>query len=122
MAKPELGIKRLCPNCAAKYYDLNRDPVLCPKCNAVFTTGIVAMRRPPKEEDEEEEAEADGVELVPLEEAVEDEAEVVAEEDEAGAAEDDVVVADVDDVLVDDEDDDEVSDVVRGADNEEEER
>jgi uncharacterized protein (TIGR02300 family) len=36
MVKPELGVKRVCGNCGAKFYDLNRDPILCPKCGTVF--------------------------------------------------------------------------------------
>ena len=44
MAKPELGLKRLCPSCGAKYYDLNRNPILCPKCGAQFDAGLAARR------------------------------------------------------------------------------
>ncbi|MGA7453741.1 MAG: TIGR02300 family protein, partial [Rhodoplanes sp.] len=29
MAKPELGTKRLCASCSAKFYDLNHDPITC---------------------------------------------------------------------------------------------
>ena len=36
MAKPELGTKRACGNCGAKFYDLNKDPIICPKCATVF--------------------------------------------------------------------------------------
>ena len=36
VAKPELGAKRLCQACGAKYYDLMRDPIVCPKCGATF--------------------------------------------------------------------------------------
>ena len=36
MAKPEWGSKRICQNCAAKYYDLGRSPIVCPKCDTVF--------------------------------------------------------------------------------------
>ncbi|HEY4134422.1 MAG TPA: TIGR02300 family protein [Alphaproteobacteria bacterium] len=36
MVKPELGVKRVCGSCGAKFYDLNRDPILCPKCGTVF--------------------------------------------------------------------------------------
>ena len=32
MAKPELGLKRTCVNCGAKFYDLGRVPAECPKC------------------------------------------------------------------------------------------
>ena len=36
MSKPELGVKRLCANCGAKFYDLHRDPIVCPKCASLF--------------------------------------------------------------------------------------
>ncbi len=36
MAKPEWGVKRVCQSCAAKFYDLNRSPIICPKCGARF--------------------------------------------------------------------------------------
>jgi uncharacterized protein (TIGR02300 family) len=35
VAKPELGTKRLCGECGAKFYDLNKDPITCPKCGTV---------------------------------------------------------------------------------------
>jgi len=36
VAKPDLGTKRICPACGAKYYDLRRDPIVCPSCGTVF--------------------------------------------------------------------------------------
>jgi uncharacterized protein (TIGR02300 family) len=36
MTKPELGTKRLCTECGARYYDLNTTPIACPKCGARF--------------------------------------------------------------------------------------
>lgn len=36
MAKIDLGTKRVCPGCAAKYYDLGRKPAKCPKCDFEF--------------------------------------------------------------------------------------
>ena len=36
MANPELGAKQVCPNCQAKFYDLNRRPAHCPKCGTDF--------------------------------------------------------------------------------------
>ncbi len=74
MAKPELGTKRHCPSCGTKYYDLNRDPILCPKCGTVFDVVQVSSVRPERvvkvevDEDLETEDTAD-VDLVPLEEA-----------------------------------------------------
>ncbi len=32
MAKAEWGVKRICPSCAARFYDLLRDPIVCPAC------------------------------------------------------------------------------------------
>lgn len=32
MASDERGTKRQCLHCGMKYYDLNRDPILCPGC------------------------------------------------------------------------------------------
>jgi len=35
VAKPEWGTKRTCQACGARFYDLQRDPIHCPKCGAV---------------------------------------------------------------------------------------
>ena len=45
VAKPELGTKRLCASCSAKFYDLNHDPITCPKCGAVHEIAPVPQRR-----------------------------------------------------------------------------
>jgi len=36
LAKPEWGTKRTCQNCGARFYDLRRDPIVCPVCSTVF--------------------------------------------------------------------------------------
>lgn len=36
MAKPEWGAKRICHNCGARFYDMLRDPIVCPKCSTQF--------------------------------------------------------------------------------------
>jgi uncharacterized protein (TIGR02300 family) len=47
VAKAELGTKRLCANCGAKFYDLNKDPIHCPKCGTVYeVTQVVTRARP----------------------------------------------------------------------------
>jgi uncharacterized protein (TIGR02300 family) len=43
VANRELGIKRLCASCGAKFYDLNKVPIRCPKCAAVYEV-VVATR------------------------------------------------------------------------------
>ena len=32
MVKASWGTKRTCQNCAARFYDLNKSPIKCPKC------------------------------------------------------------------------------------------
>ena len=32
MPSPDLGRKRVCPDCSAKFYDLAQDPMACPEC------------------------------------------------------------------------------------------
>ena len=36
MPKADWGTKRLCQGCGARFYDLMRDPIVCPKCGAVY--------------------------------------------------------------------------------------
>jgi uncharacterized protein (TIGR02300 family) len=35
VAKSEWGTKRTCQSCSARFYDMRRDPVMCPVCSAV---------------------------------------------------------------------------------------
>jgi uncharacterized protein (TIGR02300 family) len=44
MTKPELGTKRLCASCGAKFYDLLHSPITCPKCGAVFAATAAPTR------------------------------------------------------------------------------
>lgn len=44
MAKPEWGVKRACPSCGARFYDLMRDPIVCPACGESFA--LEALTRP----------------------------------------------------------------------------
>src|SRR6185295_2741004 len=48
VAKPDLGTKRLCAGCGAKFYDLNRTPIVCPKCETVFVVPVVTSRARPE--------------------------------------------------------------------------
>jgi uncharacterized protein (TIGR02300 family) len=75
MAKPELGTKRLCSNCSAKFYDLNRDPIVCPRCSTVFVPPVASRGRgevstvPVAAEEEVALPEAAEAEFVSLEDA-----------------------------------------------------
>jgi uncharacterized protein (TIGR02300 family) len=48
VAKPELGTKRLCASCSAKFYDLNKTPITCPKCHTVMEIAAVTTRPRPE--------------------------------------------------------------------------
>jgi uncharacterized protein (TIGR02300 family) len=45
VAKPDLGTKRLCSGCGAKFYDLNKTPIVCPKCETVLVPAVVTRPR-----------------------------------------------------------------------------
>ncbi len=45
LAKAEWGLKRTCQGCAARFYDLARDPIKCPKCGATFDPLAVTKPR-----------------------------------------------------------------------------
>ena len=36
MSNPEWGMKRICPNCGTRYYDLLKTPPACPVCATVY--------------------------------------------------------------------------------------
>lgn len=97
MPKEEWGVKRVCPNCSTRFYDLQRDPMVCPACDHGFSlesltnpkSRTLVTRR--TEEKEEPTVEADPV----LEDDVLDD--------------DDDSSVDLDDDMLDDDDDDNVS-------------
>ena len=115
MAKPELGGKRQCQNCGTKFFDLNRDPIVCPKCGTVFqalTRGAAARRA--ETDDEEAEADPANVELVSLEDADAGEAKATTAEDEIEIDDDDDGAADETFLEEEEEDNDDVSGLIDG--------
>ncbi len=131
VAKPELGTKRVCPACGIKYYDLNRNPIVCPSCGTVFevvaptrAAAAAAERKPEPvvveaEPAAELEPEADTISL----EEVEEEAEAVVgpeaeAEDEAVELPEDEIEVEEDDEAVPDpflEEEEEEGDDVRAS-------
>lgn len=111
MAKPEWGIKRICPNCGARYYDLRKDPPTCPACGTVFDPeALLRSRRSrpaPVEEVKKVPVRTDDEEAAPAE--AEDEEETAEEEVEdteetADEIEEDVEATEVEDTETVDED------------------
>jgi uncharacterized protein (TIGR02300 family) len=45
VAKAAWGTKRTCQSCGARFYDMRRDPIVCPKCQAVYDPELVLKAR-----------------------------------------------------------------------------
>ena len=111
MAKPEWGSKRICPSCGTRYYDLLREPVICPKCSTPFDPEAFLKSRRTRpapvvekelepagadeldtelDTDEAEGADEEEEEAVPLEEAEEEDEELLEDPSELGEDEDDM--------------------------------
>jgi len=105
MPKEEWGVKRACPKCAVRFYDLQNDPMTCPACNAEFSVESLVDSGKSRVAASKQAKTVD---------PVVDEADVVL--DDA----DDVVTTD-DDLLDDDEDDtvnlEEIADVAKEEDD-----
>ena len=65
MAKVDLGTKRICPECEAKFYDLAKNPAICPMCQnsfdpseldakPVIPTGPLKPQKSTEDDDEDE--------------------------------------------------------------------
>ena len=120
MVDEELGTKRTCPSCATRFYDLNKDPIVCPACEESFIvepilpskTDSPAASKPAENEKEAAKDDDDDVEIISLEDADDDTE--VEDDDEAAAIKDvdlgtEVEIDDDNDddtFLEDDEDDD----------------
>lgn len=133
MAKPELGVKRDCPDCGARFYDLNKSPAHCPKCGNDFEPEpLLKPRRTRKDAEDDEarqkkaeaaEAEAEEKET-DLESADEENApaegkrKAALDEDEDEDDDEDDVDFPADDSILEDDDDD-VADLVPGDDEDE---
>jgi uncharacterized protein (TIGR02300 family) len=77
LAKSELGTKRQCQDCGAKFFDLNKNQIVCPKCGTVFQGAAWARAAAkPKEEEAELAAAPVGMDTVSLDEVEADEEKV----------------------------------------------
>jgi uncharacterized protein (TIGR02300 family) len=137
VTKPELGTKRLCANCDAKFYDLNKEPPVCPKCHTVMELATIAPRgRPnaaaaehaaaPAPEEEVAAPETAEAEFVSLEEAdAEAQGKKAPEGEAVEGAEEDVEIEDegMDDAAFieeQEEGDEDVTDIIGDVDDEQE--
>jgi uncharacterized protein (TIGR02300 family) len=91
MAKPQLGLKRVCVSCGAKFYDLAKSPAVCPKCGTEQPAEQPRVKRAPLPVEEKVKkrvvaphAEADEIEIEDVDaDAVVEDAEDIEDEDDA---------------------------------------
>jgi uncharacterized protein (TIGR02300 family) len=104
LVKADLGTKRVCPSCNARFYDLQKRPIACPKCEFTFDPEALYKQRRPRQPEPEkapvvrerdEEEELEDAEELEVAEADEDEAGI---EDEAA-----IVEPDEDEEIIEDE-------------------
>ena len=129
MAKAELGTKRVCPTTGRKFYDLNKDPVISPYTGEVVPIAVLPTSRRAAVAaapvaplvPEVEVPEAAEVELVPLEEA---DAEAEGKKAPVEGEEEEVEVADAADdatfLETDEDEGDDVTDIIGGEREDEE--
>ncbi len=127
IATNPMGLKRICTECGARFYDLNNRPIICPSCETEFTgeVKIKSRRGRTSAADKKEEVMAsetvtkeeeiiqeddDGVEVVSLED-VEEKTSDLIEEDPVVKLKDEEELVDIpeideeiDDALVADDD------------------
>ena len=116
MTKPKWGSKRQCHKCGARFYDLNRAEVACPKCGTPYDPRALLKSRRQRLARTEEKV----VPLVPIEFPVEVETEEAKPAD-AGAPEGE---ESADEELIEDtselgKDEDDVAEVMDNVDEEE---
>jgi uncharacterized protein (TIGR02300 family) len=111
VSKPEWGTKRTCQSCAAHFYDMRKDTIICPKCGATYDPEAVLKSRRGRVVEK----------LAPVKPVVPEpvEAEGEAETEDIGAAEEEEVIEDTSELGEDDED---VSEVIEGGVDDEKDR
>ena len=97
LVKADLGTKRVCPSCSARFYDLQKRPIECPKCAFAFEPEALYKQRRPRPPEPEKAVQR------PREAALEGQEELETAEAEEGLADE---AADVE--TVEDEEDETV--------------
>ena len=106
MVDPKFGTKRVCESCGGKFYDLNKNPLVCPLCGHSFDPNaasapvapvaeVAPVQGPPEKEDETPKDENE----ISLDDIV---------EEDGDDGDDELAEFDDGAVLVDDEEDDDL--------------
>jgi len=83
MPKEEWGVKRVCPKCSVRFYDLQQDPMTCPACGSSFDVASLTQQKTRTAAPEKETKELEPAPEADIEDAVvlDDDADVVTPDD-----------------------------------------
>jgi uncharacterized protein (TIGR02300 family) len=90
VAKAEWGLKRVCPNCATRYYDFKKNPPVCPSCGTAFDPESLMKTRRGRSAEAKKPLPAEELEELPVLDAEEADDAVIEDADELGDDEVDV--------------------------------
>jgi uncharacterized protein (TIGR02300 family) len=107
MAKAEWGLKRTCQSCGARFYDLSKNPIMCPKCGTEYDPEVLLKSRRGK-------APAAVAKPVPV--PVVDDVDAIEPAADGEAEEEDAVIEDTSELGEDEED---VAEVIENVEDEE---
>lgn len=113
MAKPEWGTKRQCNSCGARFYDLMKPEIACPKCGTVYDPEAATKSRRSRATAEKQVERQPVVEA----EAPAEATEAPAEGEESEEEEDEALIEDTSDLG---EDEDDMAEVIENVEDEEE--
>jgi uncharacterized protein (TIGR02300 family) len=117
VAKPEWGLKRTCQSCGARFYDMGKESIACPKCGTKFDPEVVLKSKRATKAVAEKAAPV----AKPKPKPKDDEAEILTDDDavdaEESESEEEEVIEDTSELGEDDED---VADVIENVDEDEE--
>lgn len=118
MSKPEWGLKRICQSCGARFYDMGKESIACPKCGTKFDPEVVLKSKRATKVVAEKAAPV----AKPKPKVKEEDAEILVDDDavdtDEGDTEEEEVIEDTSELGEDDED---VADVIENV-NEDEDR
>ena len=102
MPKEEWGTKRTCPKCSVRFYDLNRDPLICPSCGTTFDLSSIldTFKKAPRESSSPKTEETAAINPIIETDDLDSDA-IILEEDDTGI--------ELEDELLEEEDEDSVS-------------
>lgn len=104
MVKAEWGLKRVCLHCGTRYYDMKKNPPVCPSCGTTFDPEVMMKSRRSRSSAEDKKKAVpnpDMIDDLPVVDEEDAEDTLIEDADELG--EDDLDVEDVVEVETEDE-------------------